>query len=70
MIDKSRGCDKCVHAPICTLKKQREKEINDLEYRASMPSTHDFVYAVDCAHFMQRYGKTNITVPQRGDPAL
>jgi hypothetical protein len=67
MIDKSRDCSKCVHKPICTLKKQREKETYDLEYRANRMENADFVYAVNCRHFINGAGNTRI-IPQSGEP--
>ncbi len=60
MIDKSRDCDKCVHKPICTLKKQREKETYDLGYRAKKMENADFVYAVNCRHFIPQSGEARL----------
>lgn len=70
MIDKSRDCDKCVHAQICAYRKQREEEIKQLEYKAKLIENQQFTYAVNCMHFLDKYGKTNIILPQRGEPTI
>lgn len=67
MIDKSRDCGKCIHAPICAYRKQREEEIKQLEYKAKLIENQQFTYAVNCRHFINGTGDTRF-IPQSGEP--
>lgn len=52
MINKNFGCDSCVHAAVCGIKKDRERLITEIERMAQRPEYSVFNLHCMCDYWM------------------
>lgn len=52
MINKSFGCDSCVHSHVCGIKKDRERLITEMERIAQRPEFNVFNLHCMCDYWM------------------